>query len=732
MSGPLSGTIAAHNSDALVFEGNALNAKPLQLKEATLTSPKNAILLKAGHLLVSATDSVMTGDIKAQKGAVLDLNLIGSDVTKSVLTGAILNARNVSIDSSTWDITAHSDIVNLSNDGSDFRFVNKNGTAPTAAYSDFKTVTVKNYTGLNDAHIYLNTRLNGDDVTGAGSDKIVVRDGGSMSGTTTFHFANAGGAGAATYDGIQFVEAKGSATVDKSQMKIAGGYVLAGAYGYVGRQGQYTHSADNQSLFLTNFVPKGATVDGHGFLTGGVGVTPQKSAEVASGSGTGVGGHFSEAPTDGTSTGNRHIDKQGHSVCDNGSTSAGCLLPVTNRAGNAIIYTSELDSTGKTDDVTVTETGEVLPSKPNTKLAKILTKTPNLDSKSKVVPDSHLDSKSGSNVPVVAPIQPAPKSLISPDFVTYNAAADVVSLSANTLLGSYHERMGAQNTPLIQAEKATSYNPNSWGRLVADTREVAYGNAAFDQSVKGKTTGFQMGHSFWQHRNPDHALGQAGVAVGYVTGKMDVTGDFLTTQQGDAGSIKAKTKSLMAYYTLATDKGTYLDTVLQYSMSNTDAKGQQSNVSLDAKGLRASLEVGIPVYFDSLTLEIQAQTIAYKDSFDDAIDSNGYVMSQGDNSGVIFRVGARLTPSDTSSNFKPWFAANVNKQNASTATGVMDNTNNVGLNSEKDSAWADVSVGMSFETEGGATVYGHLKQSAAIDGGKNTVTSGAIGVQKTW
>jgi outer membrane autotransporter protein len=188
----------------------------------------------------------------------------------------------------------------------------------------------------------------------------------------------------------------------------------------------------------------------------------------------------------------------------------------------------------------------------------------------------------------------------------------------------------------------------------------------------------------------------------------------------------------MAYYTLATDKGTYLDTVLQYSMSNTDAKGQQSNVSLDAKGLRASLEVGIPVYFDSLTLEIQAQTIAYKDSFDDAIDSNGYVMSQGDNSGVIFRVGARLTPSDTSSNFKPWFAANVNKQNASTATGVMDNTNNVGLNSEKDSAWADVSVGMSFETEGGATVYGHLKQSAAIDGGKNTVTSGAIGVQKTW
>ncbi len=311
VSGTLSGSVVAHHADAIVFEGSRHNTKVFALNGATVTSPSNAMLLKTGQLFVTATDSVITGDIKAQKGAVLDLSVTGSDVNKSVLTGAILNARNVSIDPSTWDITAHSDMVNLSNDGSDLRFVNADGTAPTSAYSDFKTVTVTNYTGVNNAHVYLNTRLNGNDVTGAGSDKIVVRDGGSMGGATTFHFANAGGTGAATYDGIQFVAAQGSATVDKSQMKIAGGYVVAGAYGYVGRQGQYTHSADNQSLFLTSFAPKGATVDGHGFLTGGVGIAPPKSVEVASGNGTGVGGQFSEAPTDGTSTGNRHVDKQG-------------------------------------------------------------------------------------------------------------------------------------------------------------------------------------------------------------------------------------------------------------------------------------------------------------------------------------------------------------------------------------------------------------------------------------
>jgi outer membrane autotransporter protein len=243
--------------------------------------------------------------------------------------------------------------------------------------------------------------------------------------------------------------------------------------------------------------------------------------------------------------------------------------------------------------------------------------------------------------------------------------------------------------------------------------------------------GFQLGHSFWQHRNANNTLGQAGLAVGYVTGSMDVFGDAMLSKQIKTGSIDADTTSLMAYYTLATDTGTYLDAVVQYSMSSADAKGSQSSVTLESTGLRGSLEVGKPVRFDSVTLEPQVQVIAYKDSFDDATDSNGYVMSQGDNKGVMLRVGARLE-SNSDSAFKPWFAANLNVQNGSTATGVMDKTNNVGLNSEKDAKWADMSVGMSYQTSSDFSVYGHLKQSVAIGGGTNTTTSGAVGIQKTW
>jgi outer membrane autotransporter protein len=188
----------------------------------------------------------------------------------------------------------------------------------------------------------------------------------------------------------------------------------------------------------------------------------------------------------------------------------------------------------------------------------------------------------------------------------------------------------------------------------------------------------------------------------------------------------------MAYYTLAADSGAYLDAVVQYSWSQSDAQGPQSNLSLDSTGLRGSLEAGVPVRFDSVTVEPQAQLVVYQDSFDDATDSGGYVMSQDDSSGVIFRVGARLSPSDTSSNFKPWFAANLNVQNGSTGTGVRDLTNQFGLSSEKDSTWADMSVGMTYQTSADLSVYGHLKQSVAIGGGTNTATSGAIGIQKTW
>jgi autotransporter family porin len=549
----------------------------------------NAIIAKPDSTLNVQTNN--TSLIGAVHGSV-NLNLSGDVVSSD-------------IDSSTWYVTGDSDLLDLTVSRSDLRFVGADGVFDGA----FKTLTVNNYFGDGGtdgaSNVYLNTRLGGDDITGAASDKIVIRDGGTMNGDTTFHVNNVGGVGASTVDGILLVDAQGTAKIDTSKLKLAGGSVTAGAYAYVARQGQVSDLEGNsQDLFLTNYIPDGGTVDANGFI----------------------------------------ID------------------PV--------------------EDIIVN---------PATR------------------PNSY-----------------------SADFVTYNAVADVVALSANTLLGSYHERMGVENIQLIQAESSSNSNANSWGRLIADNREVAYADAALSQSIKGSTTGFQLGHTIWQNHNEDNTRSQAGLAVGYVQGSMDVSGDFIATKNGQAGTVDADTTSLTAYYTAVNNDGLYVDLAVQYSASQADAQGEQSNLSLDSTGWRGSLEIGIPAHFESVTVESQAQIIGYQDAFDDSTDSKGYAMSQENSSGMIVRLGAKVASNDTTANFKPWFAANVNFQNAKTGVGIADKKNNVKLSSDKDSLWADMSVGMSYQVNESVNIYGHLKQSVALDGGTNTVTSGGIGIQKSW
>ena len=573
--------------------------------------------LEGKNVLVANPDStlnVRTSNatlIGAAHGSV-NLNLSGDVLNQSASSTQYIDPSNGSvIESSTWYVTGDSDLLDLTVSRSDLRFGGGgfDGAVTGNAFDGaFKTLTVNNYNGDGGtdgaSNVYLNANLSGDSIGGTASDKIVIRDGGTMQGDTTFHFNNVGGAGATT-DGILFVDAEGTAKVDTNKLKLAGGVLTQGAYDYYVRKGQLSDlEANSEDLFLTNYIAAGETSDANGFLVG------------ASGSGT--------------------VDPA---------------------------------------------------SRPNS---------------------------------------------FSAGFVTYNAIADVVNLSANTLMGSYQDRMGAQNMPLMRDESSSTTNANSWGRLIADNRELAYANAALNQSVKGSTTGFQLGHTIWQNLNQDDTRSQLGVAIGYAKNSMDVSGDFGATKNGAAGTVEADTTSLTAYYTSVNPEGLYVDLVAQYSMSKADAQGPQSSLALDSTGLRASLEVGIPAHFESVTVETQGQIIGYKDAFGDASDSKGFAMSQDDSSGVILRFGARVTSNDTSADFKPWFAANVNFQNGMSGVGVSDKKNNVTLSSEKDSLWADVSVGMSYQVNDGVNIYGHLKQSLALDDGTNTVTSGGIGIQKIW
>ena len=163
-------------------------------------------------LEVFADNVVLDGDLRADRGAVLDLSLRNG----ARLHGALSGGGSVIVDAgSHWAMSRSSDAASLRNAGS-IAFADP-------AQGGFKTLTVHgDYTGA-DGVLALNTVLAGDD---AQTDRLVVE--GDTQGRTALVVRNAGGAGAQTVDGIQVVQVGG-----QSQGVFAlKGRAVAGAYEY--------------------------------------------------------------------------------------------------------------------------------------------------------------------------------------------------------------------------------------------------------------------------------------------------------------------------------------------------------------------------------------------------------------------------------------------------------------------------------------------------------------------
>jgi outer membrane autotransporter protein len=278
----------------------------------------------AATLTMDSTGSQINGHMQAQAGSILNATL-----DSSTLQGAMLNVTTATLNNgTTWLVTANSDVGSLNNTGSTITF----DTTPTTARSmaPYKTITTKDYVGGAGAIIQMNAVLGGDDPLGDQSDNLVITDGGRFSGETTFEFTPAAAsAGAATYEGILFLDAQGSATVDVSQTKLKNGYVGAGAFGYVIRQGSYTDSSQSQDLFLTNFLPKDAS------LRDGV-IEMPAGASIPANPGNKPGtGQWTDAES---TAGNTHLDASGNRVCDNGLDLAqGCQASGGGGGGEQII-----------------------------------------------------------------------------------------------------------------------------------------------------------------------------------------------------------------------------------------------------------------------------------------------------------------------------------------------------------------------------------------------------------
>ncbi|WP_443006169.1 MULTISPECIES: autotransporter outer membrane beta-barrel domain-containing protein [unclassified Serratia (in: enterobacteria)] len=186
--------------------------------------------LQGGGLILdgSAGGAQLTSNIIGQSGTQLSLNHGAS------LTGWV-DPTNVNLDaSSRWNMTANSQVDNLSNSGT-VAFV-----APTA--NDFKTLTVNGDYQGNNGLLVLNTRL-GDDASL--TDKLVVA--GNTSGSTRVQINNAGGSGAQSLNGIEVISVAGQSAGEF----IQSGRIAAGAYDYSLGRGSAAGSSE-KNWYLTS------------------------------------------------------------------------------------------------------------------------------------------------------------------------------------------------------------------------------------------------------------------------------------------------------------------------------------------------------------------------------------------------------------------------------------------------------------------------------------------------
>lgn len=207
-------------------------------------------IVNSSAKVTTATSGIynITGNMLAESG-MIDLHMTdsslftgatkrGSYTYKNASNVSITDARgviNLNIDgaSSVWNMTASSELTNLTLNGSTLNYL-----APTVdptLQSSYKTLTVYgNYVGTGGT-ISLHTYL-GDDTSP--SDRLVI-DGATATATgSTFLLINNNGGGGAqtTGDGILLVQTMNGATTASGAFTLAG-RVAAGAYDYFLYQG---------------------------------------------------------------------------------------------------------------------------------------------------------------------------------------------------------------------------------------------------------------------------------------------------------------------------------------------------------------------------------------------------------------------------------------------------------------------------------------------------------------
>lgn len=168
------------------------------------------------------------------------LNIISSDSTLNGATKLVSGTTTLKLSENTiWNMKDDSVVIHLTNSDSIINLSYDDGQT----FTQGKTLTVKgNYVG-NNGQLNIRTVL-GDDKSA--TDRLIVE--GNTSGSTTVYVKNAGGSGAATLNGIEFITVNGDES-PADAFRQGDARIAAGAFEYqLKQQGKNWYLTSYQSV----------------------------------------------------------------------------------------------------------------------------------------------------------------------------------------------------------------------------------------------------------------------------------------------------------------------------------------------------------------------------------------------------------------------------------------------------------------------------------------------------
>lgn len=298
------------------------------------------------------------------------------------------------------------------------------------------------------------------------------------------------------------------------------------------------------------------------------------------------------------------------------------------------------------------------------------------------------------------------------------------------MLGNLHRRMGDE-APGAGSSPAEASARRAWGRLVysdLEVRQPGVAQARTDLRVSGLQAGTDLlAMDTWR----------AGVYVGYLDGKADVSGNARGVT-GNVGSNDLRSRFLGAYGTWMDASGWYVDGVLQGASHRYEIRPDGNpGVSGKASGFMASVEGGRAFALtERWRLEPQAQLAWHHDSFDELV-LGGARVQQDSNNGWIARLGLRITGdlATAAGRLQPYGRMNFFHANFSgDAALFVGPAASTVLASESSYSAGEVAAGATLALTPAASLYGEIGHLWDIGGDASVKSSvqGSLGIKVRW